>query len=78
MQQQQQSNRAKKARLSSTYSGPILEYLRRVEGDFLVLDDKAYWDLFRADQLGAVFELENDGIGSQFALFADPKLECQD
>jgi len=70
------SNRAKKAKLTTTYSGPILQYLRQVEGDFQVLDDEAFAEVFQAAQLGDLADSEDCGKGMAFALFADPKLEC--
>ena len=68
-------NRAKRARLTSTNGPAVLEYMRTVDGNFEVLNEEAYSQLFEAALLRDIVE-SGEAIGIKFAIFADPNLQA--
>jgi len=69
-------NRAKRARLTSTNGPAILDYIREVDGNFEVLNEEAFSQLFEAVMLQDIVE-SDDAVGIKFAIFADPNLQAE-
>ena len=68
-------SRAKRARLTSTNGPAVLGYMRAVDGNFEILNEEAYSQLFEAALLQDIAD-SGEAIGIKFAIFADPNLQA--